>query len=96
MSERKQFCSTDCQWRHYWTPERRSDDKWVKDLEEFSRTCKPEYGRSVEDLPKKLALPKVVQRLQLIKQKAETEEWAGWPKIVRKLEAIEKLTQKLE
>lgn len=89
LSERKQFCSEKCQWSHYWTKERRADDKWIKDLEKFSRTCKPEYGRSVEDLRQKLASPNVEQRLQSIKQKAKTEEWAGWSKILKRLEAVE-------
>jgi hypothetical protein len=67
-SQRREFCSTDCQWKHYWTPERRSDDKWVKDLQKFSEMCKPKYGRSVADLRKKLVLPKVTRRLKSIKE----------------------------
>jgi len=91
LSERRQFCSKDCQWKHYWTPERRSDDKWVKDLEKFSERCKPKYGRSVADLQKKLASAKVMQRLKAIKEKAGKEDWAGWARIAQRIEAIEKL-----
>jgi hypothetical protein len=93
LSERKQYCSNECQWKHYWTPERRADDKWVKDLERLARNCKPKYGRSIEDLRKKLASPKTAKRLVLIKKKAEKEIWGGWPKIVKKIDAIEKLAQ---
>jgi hypothetical protein len=90
LSERKQFCSKDCQWRHYWTPERRSDDKWVKDLERFSERCKPRYGRSIEDLQKRLAQPKVIERLESIKKKIEQEGWKGWAKIAQRIGAIER------
>jgi len=93
-SQRRDFCSKDCQWKHYWTPERRSDDKWVKDLEKFSQACKPKYGRSVADLQKKLALPRVTQRLQSVKEKIEKEDWRGWARIARRIEAIEKLAAK--
>jgi hypothetical protein len=88
------FCSKNCQWKHYWTPERRSDDKWVKDLEKFSERCEPKYSRSIEDLQKRLALPKVIQRLESIKKKIEREDWAGWAKIAQRIEAIEKLAAK--
>ena len=91
LSERGKYCSQECQWKHYWTPERRSDDKWVKDLEKFSQTCKPKYGRSTADLQKKLALPRVRDRLKLIKRKIETENWPGWAKIAKKIDGIEKL-----
>jgi len=92
--QRGEFCSTDCQWKHYWTPERRSDDKWVKDLEKFSKVCKRKYGRKIADLRNKLALPKVTQRLKSIKEKIEREEWAGWARIAQRIEAIEKLAAK--
>lgn len=93
VSERKQFCSQECQWKHYWTPERRADDKWVKDLEKFSRTCKRQYGRTIEDLRNRLALPKLKMRLESIKKKAENEEWSGWPRIIRRIQAVEQLAQ---
>jgi len=95
-SERKGFCSKDCQWKHYWTPERRADDKWVKDLVKFSEGCKAKYGRSVSDLQRKLALPKVTQRLKSIKGKIEKEDWAGWAKIAQRIGAIEKRAGKSE
>jgi hypothetical protein len=88
------FCSRDCQWRHYWTPERRSDDKWVKDLEKFSKVCDPKYRRSIEDLRKRMALPNVVRRLESIKKKIEKEDWAGWAKIAQRIEAVERLAEK--
>jgi hypothetical protein len=94
LSERSQFCSKDCQWKHYWTPERRADDKWVKDLEKFSRNCKPKFGRSIADLENRLALPKVTERVRSIKRKAETDRWAGWSRIIQRLEAVEKLAEK--
>jgi hypothetical protein len=83
------FCSRDCQWSHYWTPERRADDKWIRDLAKFSDECKPEYGRPVADLQKKLASPKVMQRLKSIKGKIKKEDWAGWTTIARRIEEIE-------
>lgn len=91
LSERRGFCSKDCQWKNYWRPERRADDKWIKDLERFADRCKPKYGSSVADLQKRLALPKVTQRLKSIKEKIEKEDWAGWAKIAQRIEAIEKL-----
>jgi|SRR5579864_1268104 len=95
LSERRQFCSKDCQWRHYWTPERRSADKWVKDLEKLSERCKPKYGRSIEDLQKRLGQPKVIERLESIKKKIEQEDWAGWTKIAQRIGAIERSAAKL-
>ena len=94
LSKRKEFCSKDCQWKSYWTPVRRSDDKWVKDLEKFSEHCKPQYGRSIFDLQKRLALPRVIQRLESIKKKIEKEDWAGWARIAQRIEAIEGLAAK--
>jgi hypothetical protein len=96
LSERKRFCSKDCQWKHHWTPERRADDKWVKDLEKFSKTCRREYGRSIVDFRKRLALPKVMQRLESIKKKIEKKDWAGWAKIAQRIEAIEDVAAKSE
>jgi hypothetical protein len=87
------FCSRDCQWRHYWTPERRADDKWVRELAKFSDECKPKFGRSGADLQKKLVSPKVNQRLKSIKVKIERDDWAGWTKIAQRIEAIEKLAE---
>ncbi len=68
--------------------------KWVKDLEKFSERCKPKYGRSIEDLQKRLALPKVIQRLESIRKKIEKGDWAGWTRIAKTIEAIEKLALK--
>jgi hypothetical protein len=93
-SERREFCSKDCQWKHYWTPERRSDDKWIKDLEKFVERCKPQYGRKVADLQRRLTSPKVMQRLKSIREKIEKEDWAGWARIAQRIEAIEKLAAK--
>ena len=93
-SQRREFCSKDCQWKHYWTRERRSDDKWVKDLEKFAERCKPKYGRSVADLQKKLASPNATQRLRSIKRKIEKEDWTGWTKIAQRILAIENLAAK--
>lgn len=95
-SGRKRFCSEECQWNHYWTPERRADDKWVKDLEKFSKHCKPKYGRSFADLQEKLAFPKVKQRLASIKKKIEQKDWAGWGKIAQRIEEVERLAAKSE
>jgi len=66
----------------------------VKDLEKFSQSCTPKYGRSITDLHKKLILPRVRDRLRLIKTKIGKEDWAGWPKIAKKIEGIEKLAGK--
>lgn len=89
LSERKQFCSKDCQWKSYWTPGRRADDKWVKDLERFCERCRPKYGRTVADLRKKLALPKVKQRLESIKKQIANEDWTGWARIAQRIKVIE-------
>jgi hypothetical protein len=62
-------------------------------LEKFAESCTPRYGRSIADLEKKLITPRVEERLKLIKKKAETEDWAGWPRMIQRLEAIEKLAQ---
>jgi hypothetical protein len=94
LSQRREFCSKDCQWKYYWTPERRADDKWVRDLEKFSDRCKPQYGRKLADLKKKLASPKVMRRLKLIREKSKKEDWAGWARIAQRIEAIEKLPVK--
>jgi hypothetical protein len=88
------FCSKDCQWKQYWTPERRSDDKWVKDLEKFSKVCEPKYRRSIVDLRERMALPKVVRRLESIKKKIEKEDWAGWAKIAQRIDEVEKFAAK--
>jgi len=93
-SQRRNFCSANCQWKHYWTPERRADDKWVKDLERVAERCKPKYGSSVADLQKRLALPKVTERLKSIKKKIEKEDWTGWARIAKRINAIEKLAAK--
>jgi hypothetical protein len=94
LSERKQYCSKECQWKHHWTPERRADDKWVKDLEKFSRTCKQQYGRSIDDLQRRLAMPKTSRRLQSIKKKIAKKDWAGWARIAQRIEAIEDIASK--
>ncbi|SRR5260221_13172520 len=93
-SKRKEFCSKECQWKSYWTPVRRADDKWVKDLEKFAEHCRPQYGRSIVDLKKKLALPKVIQRLESIKKKIANENWTGWARIAQRITAIEEVAAK--
>jgi len=94
LSERREFCSKDCQWKSYWTPVRRADDKWIKDLEKFSEHCKSQYGRSIVDLQKRLAVPKVIQRLESIKKKITNEDWAGWARIAQRIQAIERRATK--
>jgi hypothetical protein len=89
LSKRREFCSKECQWKSYWTPARRADDKWTKEVEKFSERCSPQYGRSVADLRKKLALPKVRQRLESIKKKIANEDWTGWARIAQRIKAIE-------
>jgi hypothetical protein len=93
-NQRRDFCSSLCQWKHYWTPERRADDKWVKDLKNFSEKCKPKYGRSAADLQKKLALPNVARRMNSIKGKIDKEDWTGWGKIAERINTIEKFAAK--
>jgi len=93
-NQRRDFCSSKCQWKHYWTPERRADDKWVKDLKNFAEKCKPRYGRSVADLQKKLALPNVARRMNSIKAKIDKEDWTGWAKIAERINTIEKSAAK--
>ena len=94
LSKRRDFCSKDCQWKSYWTPARRADDKWIKDLEKFSERCRPKYGRSVADLRKKLALPKVRQRLESIKKNIANEDWTGWARIAQRITVIEDVAAK--
>jgi hypothetical protein len=93
-SQRRGFCSKDCQWTNYWTPERRSDDKWVKDLEKFSEHCKRPFGRTIEDLQKRLALPKTIQRLESIREKVAKGDWKGWARIAQRIERIERRAAK--
>ena len=93
-SKRREFCSKDCQWKSYWTPARRADDKWIKDLEKFSERCRPKYGRSVADLRKKLALPKVRQRLESIKKNIANEDWTGWARIAQRITVVEDVAAK--
>jgi hypothetical protein len=95
-SQRRGFCSKDCQWKQYWTPERRSDDKWVKDLEKFSEHCKRQYGSSILDLQKRLAMPKTIQRLESIRKKVAKRDWKGWARIAQRIEAIEDVAAKSE
>ena len=94
VSQRREFCSPECQWKHYWTPERRADDKWVKDLKNFAEKCKPKYGRKVTDLQKKLALPNVARRMNSIKAKIDKEDWTGWAKIAERINTIENFAAK--
>jgi hypothetical protein len=94
LSKRRDFCSKDCQWKSYWTPARRADDKWIKDLEKFSERCRPKYGRSVADLRKQLALPKVRQRLESIKKNIANEDWTGWARIAQRITVIEDVAAK--
>jgi hypothetical protein len=61
--------------------------------ESFSVACDPRYSRSIEDLRKKPALPKVAKRLPLIEKMAEKEKWPGQPGIGKRIDAIEKLAQ---
>jgi hypothetical protein len=46
------------------------------------------------DLQKKLALPKVMQRLESIKKRIEKKDWAGWARIAQRIEAIEDVAAK--
>jgi len=89
LSRRREFCSKECQWKSYWTPARRADDKWIKEVEKFSEHCSPKYGRSIADLREKLELPKVRQRLESIKKKIANEDWTGWTRIAQRIKAIE-------
>jgi hypothetical protein len=89
LSQRREFCSKECQWKSYWTPARRADDKWIKEVEKFSERCSPKYGRSVADLRTKLALPKVRKRLESLKKKIAIEDWTGWARIAKRIKAIE-------
>lgn len=94
LSQRKQFCSGQCQWKSYWTAQRRADDKWVKDLKNFAERCKPRYGRSISDLRERLERPKVVQRLKSIKRRGTAEDWRGWTRILERIKSIEGLASR--
>ena len=90
VSERKstEFCpTTKCQWKAYWTPERKSDHEYVRRLTQLADKCSSSSGGySVADLRKKLEQPKVRQRLQQIE-----ECWhAEWPGIVKKVAEVKK------
>jgi hypothetical protein len=94
LSKRREFCSKDCQWKSYWTPARRADDKWIKGLEKFSERCSPKYGRSAADLRKKLVSPKVRQRLESIKKQIANDNWTGWARIAQRITGIEDVAAK--
>jgi hypothetical protein len=96
LAGRKLYCSKECQWKHHWTPERRADDKWVKELEKLSEQCKPEYGRSILDIQKRLAMPKTIQRLESLRKKVAKGDWKGWARIAQRIEAIEDVAAKSE
>ena len=94
-SQRNKYCSSRCQWKNYWTPERRKHDKWVRDLEVFLKMCKPRYGRSIRDLRSRLSTPKAIQRIAAIRQLAASESWSGWANVIERLNSVERAAAKM-
>jgi hypothetical protein len=86
QQRKAEFCSRNCQWRNYWTPKRKRDDKFIKDLQKFAETCKPEYGRSIKNLRAKLTADR--ERLDEIKR-----AWKDWPTILDRIHSIEALAK---
>ena len=82
-----EFCSRDCQWNHYWTPERKRDDTYIKRLEEFIDNCRGQKrGFSHKDLRAKLMLDGVAGRVNLIEKRWLRE----WPKLGIRTRAIQR------
>ena len=64
--KKAEFCTRTCQWKHYWTPERRRDDIYVRRLEQRAKECLGRrYGFSMKDLQSMLVSRKVSERLNL-------------------------------
>jgi hypothetical protein len=85
-SKAAEFCSRDCQWNHYWTPERKRDDTYIKRLEEFVDNCtRQTHGFSRKDLGAKLTSHQVAKRLNLIEKRWIRE----WPKLATRVRAIQ-------
>ncbi|MGB2890292.1 MAG: hypothetical protein WBC04_21560, partial [Candidatus Acidiferrales bacterium] len=85
-SKAAEFCSRDCQWNHYWTPERKRDDTYIKRLEEFIDNCRRQkHGFSQKDLGAKLTSHQVVKRLSLMEERWLRE----WPKLAVRVRAIQ-------
>lgn len=82
-----EFCSRDCQWNHYWTPERKRDDTYIKRLEEFIDNCRGQkHGFSHRDLRAKLTSYRVAERVSLIERRWFRE----WPKLGMRIRAIQR------
>jgi len=85
-SKTAEFCSRDCQWNHYWTPERKRDDIYIKRLEEFVDKCSGQkHGFSRKDLEVKLTSHRIAKRMCLIEKRWLNE----WPKLAVRVRAIQ-------
>jgi len=82
--KRAEFCTRTCQWKHYWTPERRRDDIYVRRLEQRAKECLGRrYGFSMKDLQSMLVSRKVSERLKRV----ETD-WKDWPRMIDRISTL--------
>jgi hypothetical protein len=79
-----EFCTRMCQWKHYWTPERRRDDIYVKRLEQRAKECLGrQHGFSISDLQSMLTSRKVSERLKRIEK-----DWKDWPRMIERISGL--------
>jgi hypothetical protein len=79
-----EFCTRRCQWKHYWTPERRRDDIYVKRLEQRAKECLGRrHGFSMKDLQSLLTSRKVSERLKSIEK-----DWNDWPRMIERISTL--------
>ena len=79
-----EFCTRACQWKHYWTPERRRDDIYVRRLEQRAKECLGrQYGFSMKDLQSMLTSRKVSERLNRIEK-----DWKDWPRMIDRISTL--------
>jgi hypothetical protein len=85
---RKAYCSAKCRRTAWWTPEKRSDDEYIRRLAVLAGRCsKGVDGYSITDLREQLEKPKVKHRLEKIEWRWKAE----WPQIVEKIASIKRL-----
>ena len=80
-----EFCTRMCQWKHYWTPERRRDDIYIKRLEQRAKECLGrQHGFSISDLQSMLTSRKVSERLKRIQN-----DWKDWPRMIQRISTLQ-------
>lgn len=81
---RADFCTRECQWKHYWTPARRRDDIYLKRLERRIEDClKGRHGFGIQDLQPIVTSHNLSGRLDAIEK-----NWKEWPKMMNRISVI--------